>query len=337
MLTLHPTDCAALSVTGSGWVQSAGTIQVNSTCWPDALKVGGTGTLTVTAPGATCNVVGGIVESKGPGSELNCTQQENSYTITDPLRRLAAPPIPSYPASIQQITTSTKKIPAGCPGSTPASAPATADDPVTCAFNGSYDGTAWRLFPGYYPGGLDLAKGDYYLEPGVYYIGGGGFKAGGGGGTIDSRVWSVSAGATTVGGGILLYNTEAYEFSDECAAGTGTAAQCIGPIILNGGSADVQLQPLNDGSDWDGMVIFQDRRFNVSGDDIQINGGNSTMEVAGTIYVPFGDVKVNGSAGLMILDQVIAWTYQINGGSGGIDIRYRDGVTARVSGVGLVE
>jgi hypothetical protein len=59
--------------------------------------------------------------------------------------------------------------------------------------------------------------------------------------------------------------------------------------------------------------------------------------VAGTIYVPSGDVKVNGSDSALILDQVIAFSYTINGSGGTIDVLYRTGVTAHVSGVGLVE
>ena len=75
MLALDETSCKALHVSGSGLVTSAGTVQVNSECDPDALWVGGTGTLEVTAAGATCNTPGGITETKGPGSELDCVQQ----------------------------------------------------------------------------------------------------------------------------------------------------------------------------------------------------------------------------------------------------------------------
>lgn len=339
MLALHATQCNAIQVTGSGLVTVAGTVQVNSDCQPDAMKVGGTGTLEVTAPGATCNAVGGITETKGPGSELDCVQQEDSYSFPDPLRGLAEPAVPPLAAAIQQVTTTSKKVPAGCPGAAPPATSATALAPATCAFGGSYAGTAWRLFPGYYPGGLDLGKGTFYLEPGIYYIGGGGFTAGGGGGgAVDSTVYSVAPGGTIPGaGGVLLFNTEAYEFHDECLAGTGTAAQCFKKIQLNGGSANVNLQPLDDGSDWDGLVIFQDRDMSTAGDEVIINGGSSTLQVAGTIYVPSGDVRVNGSTGTIILDQFIASTYVINGSGGTIDVRYRSGVTAKIRGVGLVE
>ncbi len=329
MLALHPTACEAIKVTGSGLVTVAGTVQVNADCNPDALKVGGTGTLEVTAPGATCNAVGGITESKGPGSELDCNQVEDSYAIPDPMRGLAAPAVPPMPDDIFEVTTTSKKVPDGCPGSGPKEATPTA--PATCRFGGSYDGTIWRLFPGYYPGGLDLGKGTFYFEPGVYYVGGGGFRAAGG------AVRSVVAGTATFGGGILIYNSEAAAFHADCASGIVTGAACYGSIHLNGGVAEVNLLPLDDGSAWDGIVIFTDRNLTLAGDEITINGGASTMEVAGTIYSPAGDVKVNGSTGTLILDQVIASTYVINGSDGTVDVRYRTGVSAKVRGVGLVE
>lgn len=329
MLTLDPTSCKSLQVTGNGTVESGGTIQVNSECAANALFVGGTGILTVTAEGATCNVVGGMDEQGG--GTLDCTQVPDSYAIEDPLRTLPLPAVPSPPAAPQELA-GTKGIPSGCTG-------ASAANPATCQFNGSYKDTTWRLYPGYYPGGLELQRGTFYLEPGVYYIGGGGFRAGGGSGPGTLSVISVDAGTATYGGGVLLYNTEDYLFHDACADGTATSplVQCIDPIILNGGSAPVDLKPLDDGSDWDGLVIFQDRNLNYAGDDVQINGGNSDMEVAGTIYVPSGDVKVNGNAGTLTLDQVIAWTFKINGNGGEIDVLYRSGVTAHVSGAGLVE
>ena len=325
MLALHPSDCKALQVSGTGFVNSNGSIQVNSDCSGNAMDVGGSGIVTVTADGATCNAVGGINEHGG--GDLNCVESENSYAIPDPLRSRPAPPVPPYPQPIEKVLPTPKNPPAGCPGS---GSPATATSPKTCAFNGSYDGTSWRFFPGYYPGGIKAGKAILHLEPGIYYIGGGGFEVTNGG------VNSVGPGlvAPPHGGGVLIYNTEAYAFHDECIAGTAPVQACIGPIHLAGGSSSVNLLPLNDGSAWDGMVIFQDR--NLSG-EIRINGGDSNMEVAGTIYAPLGEVTVNGSSSVLTLDQIIAYTFKVNGSGGTIDILYRDGVTARISGVGLVE
>ena len=109
MLALHPTDCKALMVAGSGIVTSNGSVQVNSECVPNALDVGGTGSLTVTAAGATCNVVG-EEDTHGTNAHLNCTRVEHSYAIEDPLRDLEAPSVPAYPAAIDMVTPTTKKI-----------------------------------------------------------------------------------------------------------------------------------------------------------------------------------------------------------------------------------
>ncbi len=328
MLALHPTDCQALKVTGTGVVLSAGSVQVNSECTANALDVGGSGSITVTADGAVCNAVGGIDEH-GNG-DLTCTQVENSYALADPLQELAEPPVPAYPAATVRVSGS-GAIPRGCPGSTQ---PSTATNVRGCGFN--TNGATWRIYPGFYPGGIDVQKGTVYMEPGIYWIGGGGFRVRGG------TVWSVPTGGTVAadgtgfGGGVMIYNSESPDHHDACAAGAGGNG-CLGEILLNGSMAPVNLKPLDDGSMWDGMVIFGDRDLSLGGDEFTLNGSTSPMEVAGTIYIPSGDVKVNGSDSVLILDQVIASTYQINGSGGTVDIRYRSGVTARVSGLGLVQ
>ena len=329
MLSLHPTDCQALKVSGTGVVLSAGSVQVNSECTANALDVGGSGRITVTAEGAVCNAVGGINEH-GQG-DLSCTEVENSYALDDPLRNLAEPPVPAYPAPTVRVG-GTGAIPRGCPGSTQ---PSTETNVRGCGFN--TNGATWRIFPGFYPGGIDVQKGTVYMEPGIYWIGGGGFRVRGG------TVWSVPAGGTVgtggtgFGGGVMIFNSESPSYDDQCAAGTAPATACLGPVHLNGDQAPVNLKPLDDGSRWDGMVMFGDRDLSLDGDEFILNGSSSPMEVAGTIYFPAGDVKVNGSDSLLILDQIIASTYQISGSGGTIDIKYRSGVTARVSGLGLVE
>ena len=333
MLALDPSGCDALLVSGNGIVNSNGNIQVNSTCVNNALKRTGGGVITVNAPDASCNVVGGV-QSSGGGA-LNCTVVSPAAAIPDPLGGLAEPPVPGgLPTAPLFISGSEPDIPGGCPGAIAPAVPATALQPASCQFPSSYAGTVWRLYPGYYPGGIKLQAGTFYLEPGIYYIGGGGFEIQGTGATAIS----VPAGGTTLGGGVLIFNTEAYEFHDECAAGTGTADQCVGQIILNGASASIDLYPLANGSTWDGLVIFQDRDFNLTGDDVVINGSSSNTNVRGTIYVPSGDVKINGSGGTVTTDQVIAFRFQINGSPGSsINVLYDDDFIFGLTAAGLVE
>jgi hypothetical protein len=334
MLSLDPHGCEALHVSGNGTVTANGNIQVNSDCATGALKRTGGGVITVTADGAACNVVGDI-HSTGGGS-LNCDDNEGAPEIPDPLVDLEAPGIPSFPDPPLQVGGAPGDIPAGCPGALAPAVPATADAPATCQFQSSYAGTTWRLYPGYYPGGIKLQAGIFYLEPGIYYIGGGGIEITGNGATA----LSVAAGGTTLGGGILFYNTEASEFSSQCAANTAPdpLTQCIQPITLNGAQATIDLWPLDTGSIWDGLVVFQDRNLNAPGDDLVVNGSSSDTQVRGTIYLPSGDVRVNGSGGKVTVDQVISYRFTINGAPGSqISVLYDDDFLYGGTAYGLIE
>lgn len=324
MLALDPHECGALDVSGSGIIDARGDIQVNSDCdtgGSAAFVRTGNSSITVTATPANCNSVGGI-KSVG-GGDLICTRNEGAPLIPDPLADLAAPPVPGVAPDMTLITADDPDLlpPEGCPG---AEEPATEAEPALCKIvpGGDYDTAVWRMYPGLYPGGIDLQAGTYYLEPGIYYIGGGGFQAGGNGVTL----YSVAAGGTSRGGGILLYNGE-------------IEGSAIDKVVLNGSDANIGLLPLDIGSRWDGLVIFQ-ARIDIGGnsvDDVTINGGSSEMEVAGTIYVPDGQVRVNGSGGTIIVDQIIADQFQVTGKGGTIRVLYREPFLFKLIAAGLVE
>jgi hypothetical protein len=329
MLALDPHGCDALFVSGNGQVLSNGNIQVNSDCLNWALRRQGGGDITVTASGAACNAVGGI--RSGGGGDLNCAQNPGAPGVPDPLIGLPAPPHGGAPASIVQVTTTTKSVPDACPGGT---TPSTEAAPETCQFPSSYAGTSWRLFPGYYPGGLQLQGGTFYFEPGIYFIAGGGLTIVGSGATAVS----VDAGGTTLGGGILLYNSEDPAFTAECVAGTAPAQACLGAIDLAGSDASVDLWPLDIGATWDGIVIFQDRNLTLVGDEVIINGSSSDTQVRGTIYVPTGEVKVNGSGGTVTVDQVLAFRFMVNGSPGSqINVLYDSDFIFSFTAAGLIE
>jgi len=220
MLALDPTGCQAIQVTGQGQITSWGNIQVNSTCPDSALKRSGQGVIDVVVPNGACNVVGGIQDSGG--GALNCVQNEGVSAMADPLLGLPDPVIPPYPNPPVQVggTPHPYGIPKGCQGTVdpnlsvpPPATPvywypaATWDEPATCQFDSSYQSTTWRLYPGYYPGGLVLQGGTYYLEPGIYYLGGGGMRYGANGVVVRS----VSSGGTALDFGVLFYNTEAQD------------------------------------------------------------------------------------------------------------------------------
>jgi hypothetical protein len=319
MLSLNPTACAAVDIGGQGEIISNGNIQVNSNCPNGALTVRGQGEI-VTAPHVACNVVGDF-RVQGLGN-YNCEVNEGTQAIPDPYAGLAHPGIPTtgtppvivYPNAPVQVSGGTLSIPNGCPGST---TPATHTSPSTCQFTAAHNGRAWRLFPGYYPGGISLQGGTFYMEPGIYYMGGGGFRTQGG----SVVVRSVSPGGTTLGGGVMIFN------------GTNPSTT-TGAIHLAGGGSDVKLWPLRDGSAWDSIVLFQHRDVCLT---VVLNGAATVMEVRGVIYVPCGLVQANGNTGTVMTDQIIADRFQLTGNGGGLTVAYDDDFLPSLSVAGLIE
>lgn len=322
LLALNETECRAMDVGGGGVLDSNGDIQVNSSCTPDAWRLQGTGEIVV-ADGVACAVAGEFRRA-GSASSITCTPEEDAVAIPDPFLELIPyePPIPRngagaivYPDAITAEATTTLLVPPGCPGST---APATHDDPDLCRFTSSYAGTSWRLRPGYYPGGIDLQAGTFFLEPGIYHLGGGGFNQNGTGASL----MSVEAGGTTWGGGVLLFN----------ASHEGGAA-ADGPITLNGSSSGALLRPLQTGT-WSGMVVYQQEGLC---DRVTINGNNATIEVRGTIYAPCAEVQVNGNGGTIITDQIVADTFEMLGASGTVRIAFDREFLPGIRLAGLIE
>jgi hypothetical protein len=318
MLALHPTACRAMVVEGSGVVATSGNIQVNSSCntGDRAFRVAGTGTLDLVGTGIGCNVVGGASFGGGVASN-DCNPANTGATaIPDPYATLPPPPLPGLPSAI--IAVSGHGIPANCPGG---SSPATEAAPAKCQFGGSYDAAkTWRLFPGSYPGGLNLQGGNFLLEPGLYFIGDGGFRA------ANVKITSVDAGGTTTGGGVLIFN------------GTHTSsAVAPGQLIMQGGTANMQLLPLNGSgalAPYDNMVIYQDRTITSA---VEIQGGGSNSFVRGIIYAPSAHVALRGNTGTLTVDQIIASTFEARGNGGTITVAFDNNYLPSPAFAGLVD
>jgi hypothetical protein len=73
-------------------------------------------------------------------------------------------------------------------------------------------------------------------------------------------------------------------------------------------------------------VIYQDRTVTTS---VTLNGSASSTQVMGIIYVPGGQIKLNGNGGTLIVDQIIADTYDINGNGGTIKVMRGTGSRCR--------
>jgi hypothetical protein len=347
MLALNETACKAIHISGTGTVNSASSVQSNSTgeaCGDDSnisLSRTGAGVLNVTAPDAVCRSVGAI-QDQGSGT-MTCTPAEFSFALPDPLRDLLAPPQPDVAAPMKEwfagaIVDDPDDVPDYCPGADDPTKQPDEATPQLCRLGvGQQAGREWILSPGLYPGGLDLKGGvTAYLLPGIYWIGGGGFAT-----SNDASVISVESeddlnpAVCTVdddpltppcigGGGILIYNTT---LPDSAA----------GPITLGGGGAALKLQPYDYlfGDTTIELVIFQDRTVTLT---VTLNGSDSqAAEVRGIVYVPEGQVKVNGSNSVFTMDQVIADTFLIDGSGGTVNVLRETGVDAEISAVGLVE
>ena len=70
---------------------------------------------------------------------------------------------------------------------------------------------------------------------------------------------------------------------------------------------------------------------------VTLNGSASFTIAEGIIYVPKGQIKLNGSGGTLIVDQVIADNYLIDGSGGTIRVMRGTGVDAVITAAGLVD
>lgn len=336
MIALNETACKTIHVAGTGVIEAYASIQSNSTgaaCPPpDTTSFSRTGgsTIDVIAPDATCRAVGEI-QDQGTGS-MTCTKAPNSFALPDPLRDLPAPAQPVLPTTPLLPVGHSKAAPDYCPGATGSKKPSlTQPKPCDVGGNGSaYAGKHWVLYPGLYPHGIDVTNGaTAYLMPGIYWIGGGGLNVKGGGSLIsigtqpDGTTPDVAGGW---GGGVLIYNSK-------------LPAIPGGPIDLNGLGADMRLKPLNVAPGdpreiYNKIVIFQDRTVTTS---VTMNGSASGTKVEGMIYVPEGQVKLNGNGGRLEVGQIIADTYDINGNGGTIKVLADAGFEATITAAGLVD
>jgi hypothetical protein len=323
LLALDPHGCGTNKINGAPGtnVTTNGTVHVDSDCSTDAVLLAGNGVLT--AP--QCDVVGEIQTSGG--AKNLCTSAPDGVLVSgDPLRNLPPPPKPALPAAVQALDGGT--IPSGCPGGPPPAATEAA--PKLCAFSSNgQKNKHFRIFPGYYPGGLETTRGIVYMSPGIYWIGGGGVavkSTGGADGVLVSKAMGDNTG-TTPTGGVLIYNTW------NPITHTGYA-----PITLNGGAgATLALRPIQT-TTYKGMDMFVDRVANpVGATAIDLNGGGSVLNVTGTMYAATGQVIFNGSATDVIAAQVICYNFQVNGSGASFTINYNPADLFHLTGIGLVQ
>lgn len=317
LLALNP--CGTSSVTGTGGVSVNGSVQIDSSCNP-GLKISGSGTLN----SPECDVVGTYQLS---GGGTGCTVMNTGVQVSgDPLRELPPPAVPPVLGNIVKEPGELKNPPAGCPNG--AASSTVTSPPPTCLFPSSFSGHSYRMYPGLYPGGIQLNAGTFYMEPGIYYIGGGGMSMGGNG----AGVTTVDTGTQTFGGGILIYNGS---FPDPAYCNTSVTSGCVGPLTFNGSSVGLKLRPIQD-TIYQNMLIFGERTT-LGNSAITLNGSSTQLDLTGTIYAPMSSVTVNGSGATSLAVQVIAYDFKVTGSGGTLTVTYSSGSVFKLSGVGLVQ
>ena len=268
----------------------------------------------------------GIIQDSGSGS-MTCTKAPGSFALPDPLRNLPGPTKPALAPAMHPVG-HTLTPPENCPGGSTAPSEGS---PQLCALSPTRHLQEQGVGPVPRPlsGGLDVDQGTTaYLMPGIYWIGGGGLSVPTGGSifTVAADGRQGIGSSSTWGGGVLIYNSK-------------LPASAGGPINLNGSGAYMKLKPYHaDSTDptsiFNDIVIFQDRTVTQG---VTLNGAASVTEVQGIVYVPGGQIKLNGNGGFLTLDQVIADNYLIDGGGGRIDVLHGVGVDAVIVAAGLVD
>ena len=281
------------------------------------MQISGQGNLQLNHDGLGCWVVGGY-QISGKGQGLYCDPPQPGVPLPFPINDMPSNTV--TPTAPLQVAGTLKSIPNGCPGT----AGYSDTNPVTCQFNSSYKNTSWRLYPGYYPGGIKVQDGTYYLEPGIYHLAGGGFEST----ATGVSVTSVAPGGTTLGGGVLFFNTT----HSNAASGS---------ISIGGNNNSFNLWPLG-GFDsncsgqsvgWNRYLVFQDPAVTTT---VQINGGGNFNNARGLIVAPTANVQLNGNSGTLTIDAIVSDTYSINGGGGTLNVLYDGCALPTFTGYGLV-
>jgi hypothetical protein len=320
LIALDSTDrCATGKIHGSGTINihrlpgvtSGGYVQVNSSCSNGpanttcsasggALKIDGNAS-NYTAP--TTYVVGSCQATSG---FINGGLVEGAPVTGDPLSELAAPDLADYPAG--------RCSPTGPPLVPGASG---------CTFSGGGPGgpVTIALQPGVYYGGWRIRNNvTLQLAEGLYIMAGGGVSLNTGG-----SITSVS-GAGGAPAPVMLFNT------DDPSTRSGQA-----DLSLTATSA-LTLRPIASGP-YRNILIWNDG--NGSNPDASIFlGGQTTLNIAGTIYSPKGLVTMEGGSGVgsptnTAAVQIIAWQWDI-GGNGTLDMPYDPAGLYQLDQKGLV-
>jgi Flp pilus assembly protein TadG len=302
-VNIHP----APGVTSGGFIQINATCSdgpANAMCDPSAkgaLFINGNGTVTASQINlaGTCHRAS-TVSVSGP-------IVEGAPQLGDPLSELTPPKVSDYPAG-------------QCGPSGAVTSPATN---AGCDFRNA--GTI-VLQPGVYYGGWTIKNNvTLVLSAGMYIIAGGGVSLQTGGSITDVQGTSGPAP-------VMFYNTSS------TTSGIGNFAQST---LDFSAQSTLRLRPIDSGP-YKGIVIW-----NAAGTcnalttvcpDVTM-GGQTTLDVAGTMYSPKAKVTMLGGSGLgganVAAVQIISWQFEV-GGNAYLDMPYDPAYLYKLDEKGLV-
>ena len=297
-INIHP-------ITGA----QGGYIHINDTCSngsPDATCGNtGSGAFDIVGSGAVTaphTYVAGTCKANGglnpPGSLT-----EGAIQIGDPLAELP-PPAFGIPNPGGECGVGTGDF------TTPTGAGANG-----CKFNNAGPIT---MAPGVYYGGWDIRNNvTMTLQPGIYVMAGGGITLSGSG-----VITSVQASGG-VPAPVLIFNT------DNPVTHTGQLK------VDFTASGTLKLRAIDAGP-YRGILIWNDGNGSNPSAPITL-GGQTTLDIAGTVYSPKGPVTLEGGsgAGSSAAVQVIAWSFDV-GGNSTLDMPYDPDQLYRFPQKGLV-
>jgi putative Flp pilus-assembly TadE/G-like protein len=301
LIALDPgNSCQAGKTHGTGNINihpvvagtDGGYVHVNSTCStgsPDGTcSTNGQGALDIVGGGtvtAPHTYVAGTCKESG---NLNSVLTEGAVQIGDPLAELPMPPIGTpNPGAECGIGSGTFTTPTGSGSG-------------GCRFS---PGTI-TLAPGVYYGGWDIRNNvTLVLQPGIYFIAGGGITLNAGGSITDAQ------GASGTPAPVLIVNT------DNPVTHTGQSN------VDFTATSTLKLHALDSGP-YKGILVWNDRSGSNPSASVTL-GGQTTFDIAGTIYDPKGLVTLEGGSGVgsTASVQVIAWQFDV-GGNATLDMPY---------------
>ena len=340
LVALDPVSCAAGHVNGNGVVTispvtnpdtgtpfSGGYVHVNSACaggnfdnqcsvGDGAFKKSGSASGKLVAPHVYIHGTCGANPST-----VQAGITEGAPQIGDPLASLRGPRQEQYPAGY-------------CPRAQGTIVHYDLEAPTgtmaeTCSF--TRNGMTVTLEPGVYWGGWSFGGNNVTvkLKSGIYIIAGGGISVTGSATVAAEDITGPDGGPARV----MIYNTD--NTIDPACNVSSPPLRCVqGPIDFVGQSS-FKVRGLDSGP-WKGMLIWQDGQGSNPAAPIKI-GGLGALDIAGTIYAPQANVKIQGNAagtGVASI-QIISWTWEIFG-NGALTMPYDPGELYQITQRGLV-